>query len=102
MADVGYAAEFSQPRRKVSARNSHWSLYSDFAWLSARIIIEVDGDTHATDANIKHDEARDEFLRRQGFCVLRFNNNNVIYAEKAVYLEIEAVLQSKLVAAPAS
>ncbi|MEP7454343.1 endonuclease domain-containing protein [Phyllobacterium sp. SB3] len=74
---------------------------ADFAWLSARIIIEVDGDTHATGSGIEHDKTRDAFLHAQGFHILRFDNNDVIFSEEAVYLEIETVLQSKLVTATA-
>ncbi|MET3647749.1 endonuclease domain-containing protein [Phyllobacterium ifriqiyense] len=69
---------------------------ADFAWLSAKILIEVDGDTHETDSGVKHDEARDIFLRGQGFQILRFDNNDVISSEEAVYQEIEAALQSRL------
>ncbi|WP_245317571.1 DUF559 domain-containing protein [Rhizobium sp. N122] len=39
---------------------------ADFAWLSARIIVEVDGDSHETAAGRRHDFARDAFLRDQG------------------------------------
>jgi very-short-patch-repair endonuclease len=63
---------------------------ADFAWLSARIIIEVDGDTHATASGIRHDQDRDTFLRGQGFHVIRFDNSDIIFSEEAVYLEIEA------------
>ncbi len=70
---------------------------ADFAWLSARIIIEVDGDTHATASGIQHDQDRDTFLRGQGFHVIRFDNSDVIFSEEAVYLEIEAALQMRLI-----
>ncbi|MBZ9605165.1 endonuclease domain-containing protein [Phyllobacterium chamaecytisi] len=72
---------------------------ADFAWLSARIIIEVDGDTHATASGIRHDQDRDTFLRGQGFHVIRFDNSDVIFSEEAVYLEIEAALQTRLIPA---
>ena len=51
---------------------------ADFAWLSARLIIEVDGDSHETLAGKAHDVARDAFLRNQGFDILRFDNGQVI------------------------
>ena len=73
---------------------------ADFAWLSARIVIEVDGDTHATANGIQHDQVRDTFLQSQGFHVVRFDNKDVIFSEEAVYLEIEAALQNYLIPEP--
>ena len=75
---------------------------ADFSWLSARIIIEVDVDTHASATGLRHDRNRDAFLLTQGFRVLRFDNNDVIFSEEAVYLEIEAALKNYLLAEPLS
>jgi very-short-patch-repair endonuclease len=69
---------------------------ADFAWLSARIVIEVDGDTHATAKGILDDAGRDAFLRSRGFQVMRFDNNDVIFFEEAVYLEIGTALREHL------
>ncbi|AGK56197.1 hypothetical protein HYPDE_22553 [Hyphomicrobium denitrificans 1NES1] len=49
----------------------------DFACLSHRLIIEVDGATHATDAEIASDMCRQRHLESQGFTVLRFKNTDV-------------------------
>ena len=49
----------------------------DFACLSHRLIIEVDGATHATDAEIASDMRRQRYLESQGFMVLRFKNIDV-------------------------
>ena len=49
---------------------------ADFAWLSARVVIELDGGQHA-EATRAHDEARDRWLRERGFRVLRFWNADV-------------------------
>jgi very-short-patch-repair endonuclease len=62
---------------------------ADFAWLSARLIVEVDGDSHETDSGRRHDLARDAFLRNQGFTVLRFDNAQVIDGPDYVFLEIQ-------------
>jgi very-short-patch-repair endonuclease len=42
----------------------------DFAWLDARLVIEVDGGQHSDAAPA--DEVRDAWLRSQKFRVLRF------------------------------
>ena len=49
----------------------------DFACLSHRVIIEVDGATHATDDEIACDLLRQQYLESQGFVVFRFQNNDV-------------------------
>jgi len=48
----------------------------DFVCFEKKIIIEVDGGQHA--AEKKKDVKRDEWLRNQGFTVLRFWNNEVV------------------------
>lgn len=48
----------------------------DFICLEKRIVIEVDGGQHALQKEA--DVTRDEYLRQQGFRVLRFWNNEVL------------------------
>ncbi|MCD2178272.1 endonuclease domain-containing protein [Rhizobium sp. C1] len=62
---------------------------ADFAWLSTRIIVEVDGDSHETDQGRAHDKKLDAFLGAQGFAVIRFDNDQVIDNPDYVFLEIE-------------
>lgn len=47
----------------------------DFVCLKRRLIIELDGGQHAEQFN--YDAARDAWLRREGFTILRFWNNDV-------------------------
>lgn len=65
---------------------------ADFACLEAKLIVELDGDQHGRGDGPMRDARRDDFLREQGFEVLRFWNN-------AVYEEIDSVLESILDAA---
>ena len=62
---------------------------ADFAWLSARLIVEVDGDSHETLAGRTHDQRRANFLTAQGFTVLRFDNGQVIEGPHYVFTEVE-------------
>ena len=64
---------------------------ADFAWLSAGVIIEVDGDSHETDQGRRHDKRRDQYLRDQGFIVLRFDNDQGLDGPDFVFLEIVRV-----------
>lgn len=56
----------------------------DFTSRTAMLAIEVDGDTHATQAD--YDATRTRFLESQGFQVVRFTNAEVM-------TNIEGVLQ---------
>ncbi|WP_246704573.1 endonuclease domain-containing protein [Rhizobium sp. P32RR-XVIII] len=62
---------------------------ADFAWLSARLVIEVDGDSHETEAGRSHDIRRDTFMKNEGFNVLRFDNAQVLDGPDYVFLEIQ-------------
>jgi very-short-patch-repair endonuclease len=49
----------------------------DFASLSARIVVEVDGGQHGMNKGAQLDRERDAFLRSQGFRILRFWNSEI-------------------------
>jgi len=59
-------------------------LIVDFACLSARLVIEIDGGQHHWEAGRHADEARDAHLHRHGFKVLRFWNNEVMVNPEGV------------------
>ncbi len=65
----------------------------DFVCLELRLIIEVDGDIHALQT--EYDAARQSFLESQGFCVLRFNNGDVLQSLDAVVTVIGETLVSR-------
>jgi very-short-patch-repair endonuclease len=54
----------------------------DFVCFERRVIVEVDGGQHAE--QIHHDEQRTRWLEAQGYCVLRFWNNDVLANTEAV------------------
>ena len=49
----------------------------DFACLSHRLIVEVDGGTHSTDEEVARDARRERYLKDQGFRILRVWNVDV-------------------------
>ncbi len=63
----------------------------DFACVGRRLVLEVDGGQHANNAS---DRIRDEFLRQQGFHVLRFWNNDVLQNTSGVFQVVKAHLQA--------
>jgi len=61
---------------------------ADFACLKAMLVIEVDGGQHA-DARA-YDSRRDDFMRGQGYRILRFWNNEVLGNMDGVWQVIAA------------
>ena len=55
----------------------------DFVCLERRLVVEVDCNHNAE--QVRYDETRDEFLRREGFRVLRFS-------DRATLAEVEGVV----------
>jgi very-short-patch-repair endonuclease len=50
--------------------------FADFVCLEVKLIVELDGSQHA--AQSERDERRSEFLRCEGYTVLRFWNYEVV------------------------
>ncbi|MBN9479778.1 MAG: endonuclease domain-containing protein [Bordetella sp.] len=48
--------------------------YLDFVCFERRLVVEVDGVSHATDAQALKDRVRDAVLAGEGFMTLRFDN----------------------------
>jgi very-short-patch-repair endonuclease len=51
---------------------------ADFVCYSARLIVELDGESHDFASRQKRDRRRDEWFESQGFVVLRFTNEQVL------------------------
>ena len=51
---------------------------TDFACLSHRLIVEVDGESHNRGDQPQRDAARDMYLREEGFCVMRIPARDVL------------------------
>ena len=62
----------------------------DFACLSARIAIEIDGEAHNRSSQPEHDKKRDSQLNAVGFAVLRFPASVVLRDVDAVVRAITA------------
>jgi very-short-patch-repair endonuclease len=73
---------------------------ADFACLSARLIVEVDGATHSTPEELAHDDKRTEFWGAQGWRVLRVSNLDVFDNMDGVWRTIEHWLPPPAAARP--
>jgi very-short-patch-repair endonuclease len=54
-----------------------WLVLVDFVCFEKELIIELDGGQHGKIEIIKSDKIRDDFLKYQGFKILRFWNEEV-------------------------
>jgi very-short-patch-repair endonuclease len=50
---------------------------ADYACLTLRIVIEIDGATHGSAEEIAYDKRREAYFAHQGFRVLRFWNREI-------------------------
>ena len=65
--------------------------FADFCCRELKLVVEVDGATHSTDAELARDARRNAFLHAQGYRVVR-----VLNAE--VYENLDGVLETILAA----
>ncbi|CAK0778820.1 ribonuclease P protein component [uncultured Gammaproteobacteria bacterium] len=69
----------------------------DFACVEALVVIEADGGQHNAS---EHDRRRDDFLKRRGWLVLRFWNNDILSNPGGVAEEILRTLGGRTVPHP--
>ncbi|MGV8853810.1 MAG: cobaltochelatase subunit CobN [Devosia sp.] len=83
-------------RRQVPIGN----YFVDFASHDARLIIEIDGDSHGTDAAQRYDAARTAFLASAGYQVLRFTNEDIAINMDGVWQAIRSTLDERSTPTP--
>ena len=54
--------------------------FADFMCRSHKFIIEVDGATHSTKEELRHDQRRTSYLAEHGYKVFRISNDEVLNA----------------------
>jgi len=64
----------------------------DFCCLIVRLVVEVDGNQHGFDTNLRADAERTHALEARGYRVLRFNNREVMTSIDVVLDTIFAAL----------
>jgi len=68
----------------------------DFVCVRQKLVVELDGTQHYTDAGTDQDVRRDDFLESQGFRVIRFSNIDVLKNEDGVVEKIVEELGNPL------
>jgi very-short-patch-repair endonuclease len=71
--------------------------YVDFACHHARLVIEVDGDSHYSDSAERYDSTREAFIRAQGYDVIRYTNDDVIQNLDGIATTLLAALANRKV-----
>ncbi len=72
----------------------------DFLCAAAKVVVELDGAPHDDPKQRAHDEARDAFLRRQGFRVLRFSNDIMLGNGNLVLDSVRQAIEAELGPSP--
>jgi very-short-patch-repair endonuclease len=75
--------------------------FPDFLCLPARLVVEVDGDTHASDEQRAYDKERTRWMVSQNFRVLRFWNIEVYENVDGVVEQIERAVREATTPPPA-
>lgn len=68
----------------------------DFYCHARRLIIEVDGDSHGEEDQIKHDKQRSRFILERGFRLIHFSNQDIRKRLDSVLTTILTVLGKDL------
>jgi cobaltochelatase CobN len=66
--------------------------YTDFACHHPKLVVELDGDRHGTDAAEHYDTKRTAFLNAAGYHVLRVTNSDVATSPEGVWQVVSDVL----------
>lgn len=74
---------------------------ADFYCAEAKLVVEVDGDSHVSDEAKQYDAARDRWMNQQGIRVLRFTCSQVDRETQKVLAAIDAELKDEIPSPPA-
>jgi very-short-patch-repair endonuclease len=74
----------------------------DFVCHPARLVVELDGETHDFHARQRHDAVRDAWLASRGYDVLRFTNEDVLSALEGVLTVIRETAAARIRSTPPS
>ena len=85
-------------RRQVPFRN----YIADFACLSIKLIVELDGESHDFQERQSADQFRDAFFVSEGFRILRFTNEQVMTSLEGVVERIRSAAAARACGSPPS
>jgi very-short-patch-repair endonuclease len=83
-AKVWHAVRDRQLGFKIRRQHPIGRFIADFYWAEERLVIEIDGDTHAAPDQAEYDSTRTAWLEERGYRVLRFQARDVDHGLDAV------------------
>ena len=75
--------------KKFAKQHSIGNYIVDFYLASDKLIIELDGEVHQNATAAEYDQKRTDYLKSQGFTVIRFENKMVFNNLTSVLMEIK-------------
>jgi very-short-patch-repair endonuclease len=72
------------------------SFIIDFYCAEAKLLIEIDGESHLETSQLKYDAARTEYLETLGYKVIRYTNSDIRYNIQAVADEILRTVENRI------
>ena len=81
------------PAHKWRHQSPVGPFHVDILCFAERLVIEVDGDTHADSE--RYDAARTRFIEGEGFHVIRFSNGDVMQNVEGVLTAVATALDGK-------
>ena len=81
----------------VKFRRQHGIGYyiADFYCPTLKLVLEVDGDSHFTEAAQQNDQIRDQYFQSLDIVVLRFTNQDVMQNLSSVHWQIQQVIENR-------
>jgi len=68
--------------------------FADFACVEAKVVVEVDGLSHADEATSVHDQHREREIEAAGWHVIRFGNREVLEEMPRVLAAISSAVRT--------
>lgn len=65
----------------------------DFVCKREKLIVEIDGETHFSEAGVAHDEQRTAYLEQRGYRLVRFTNAEVTGNSEGVFAVMVGLLR---------
>jgi very-short-patch-repair endonuclease len=83
---------------KIRRQHPIWRFIVDFYCAEAKLVIEIDGDSHAEPDQEEYDTARTKWLEERGYKVIRITNEDVHKHLEDALKEIYLTCQERTVA----
>ncbi len=83
--------------KKFAKQHSIGKYIVDFYLASDELIVELDGEIHQNPTAAEHDQKRTDYLKGQGFTVIRFENKMVFNNLSSVLMEIKGNFKENII-----